>query len=27
VSTYLLPRVDRPPLPDSPLRTPDGGGW
>ena len=27
VSTYLLPRVDRPPLPESPLRSPDGGAW
>ncbi len=27
VSTYLLPRVDRPNLPESPLRSPDGGAW
>ncbi len=27
VSTYLLPRVDRPPLPESPLRSPDGHAW
>jgi tryptophan 2,3-dioxygenase len=27
VSTYLLPRVDRPPLPESPLRSPVGDAW
>jgi tryptophan 2,3-dioxygenase len=27
VSTYLLPRVDRPPLPESPLPRPADGAW